>query len=51
MLIELSDKEISDIGCGLLIAMKELDKTGTSLDKVLSDRLEAINKRLDEINK
>lgn len=40
--IELTEREISDVYQGLVIAMKELDKYENGSDRILADRLEAI---------
>jgi len=47
MNIELTEQDIEDLKQGLYIAIKQLDQ-GNSIDKELSDRLEAFSKRLDK---
>jgi uncharacterized protein YicC (UPF0701 family) len=48
MQIELSQQEITDIKVALVYTMKKLDEEGNSLNKILADRLELIEKRLDQ---
>jgi uncharacterized protein YicC (UPF0701 family) len=50
MQIELSQLEITDIKVALVYTMKKLDEEGNSLNKILADRLEVIEKRLDEVS-
>jgi hypothetical protein len=46
--ITLTDKEITDICKGLVIAMKELDRYENGSDRILADRLEIIVKNIEK---
>lgn len=46
-LVRLTEKEITDIYQGLVVAMKELDKYEKGTDRLLADRLELIVEKIE----